>query len=73
LKVSLTEIPSDATKESIATELRKAANELAPPKKESTGSRRFPLPAGSQIFEHFDNLMKKTISDLKSDIEKILA
>ena len=58
------------SKDDIANTLRKAADKLSP---KSNGSKRFKILAGKQIFEHFDNQMKKTIDDIKKDISKILS
>lgn len=62
----------DLSRAEIAEELRKAANQLSPPVVESKGSRRFPLTAGREIYEHFDAKFKDMIDGLKQDIEKIL-
>ena len=57
----------------IADSLRKAASGIAPFKIESKGSRRFPITAGREIYEHFDKQFKDMINNLKKDIERILS
>lgn len=72
MRIKLTEIVEGTSKADVADQLRKAANEISPIKPERTGSRRFPMRAGREIFEHFDKQFKKTIDDIKADIERIL-
>lgn len=59
------------SKSEIADRLRKAANQISPLKLESTGSKRFPIPAGKQIFEYFDGKFRDMMAELKKEIEKI--
>jgi len=63
-------VDEEISNEDLADRLRKAANNLSPHKKRE-GSRKFPVPAAKELFEHFDNKMKRTIEDIKKDLDKI--
>ena len=62
----------ELSKAEIADNLRKAASSIAPPN-DSSGSKRFKIPAGREIFEYFDGQMKTMIEGLKKDITEILS